>query len=74
MNIGDVVVAFGKQWIIYDINSDGKHLYVTDFETQDKNEYIAAHSVTEVCEKPKNVSWLFLVRRKRNLEGLGAYL
>lgn len=75
MKIGDLVQDFnGKTWLVYDKSDDSKYLYVTDTETQTVNEYICANIVIEIINKPSNVSWLFLARRKKNLEGLERFL
>jgi len=74
MKIGDIVYDFnGQKWIVYDLSDDKRYLYVTDVETQTSNEYISTLIITKVEPKPKQVTWMFIERREKNLKGLEEY-
>lgn len=77
MNIGDVVTdMFNKKWIIYDVLwREGNYiLCVTDFETQKANEVMSLSQVIGIDDKPKNVEWLFIIKRNRTLKVLERHL
>ncbi len=74
MKIGDLITDLVDQkWIIYDLSDDQKYVFVTDFNTQIKNEYLPIVLIKEVEQKPNNFQWLFIKRREKNLKGLEEY-
>jgi hypothetical protein len=74
MKIGDIVTdILSKKWIVYDIQSE-LLVYVTDVETQRQNVVIAKTHILNIEEKPKNVEWLFLRRRQKELTGLEKFV
>lgn len=74
MKIGDIVTDFlDQKWIVYDLSDDKKYVFVTDFNTQTKNEYLPMVLIKEIEPKPNNFQWMFILRREKNLKGLEEY-
>lgn len=73
MNVGDIVIDFNeKKYIVYTV--DNHFIYVVDFETQIERIILLEQEIKEVVEKPKNVEFMFLRRREKNIIDIKRYL
>lgn len=69
-----VTTTLNHKWVVYDQSDDGSELYCVTFPNLEGNAVIQLNAVIQIEDQPKNVSWLFMKRRKNNLKGLEKYV